>query len=304
MSYSDDLEAALIAASWSAGYGVAVGQDLTAFCDAFQEAAGARELTFSIPLSGVTDTVFNFLGERWDIASALTATYSTATAVQNNHVVLHVNSLTGSGSVVVTGTSLSESTAVPVASDTESITVDATGYYQSDKKWLEITAVTIPGGITAINYDVEAVGYPDGGNTDFRIVGYRLEAYAAGATADFGFTITKVQDDGNKKCSFVVLEDIGVDANGTVQVVDSLRTGADDRSYTPTVGSIWGNNTTFVFKQTDFGTYFTGDQANIEGQTKNEGYIVRLRGEDGAGGGTILQVDFINLWLRISNIIP
>jgi len=57
-----------------------------------------------------------------------------------------------------------------------------------------------------------------------------------------------------------------------------------------------------VFKQTDFGTYFISDEVTFESATKAEGFVVRLRGEDGAGGGNIANVDYITLWLRVALI--
>ncbi len=37
----------------------------------------------------------------------------------------------------------------------------------------------------------------------------------------------------------------------------------------------------------------------FESATKAEGFVVRLRGEDGAGGGAIANVDYVTIWLRV-----
>lgn len=263
-----------------------------------------QDVTFALPLRGVSDAAFNFLGELRTVASGEVGDYATDFPLSNNHLSLQINSLTGSGDITITGTSLSESTAIPITGDTEVLTIDATGRYQTDKKWWEVTNIDIPVGISAIDYDIEVVGYPDFGNTDFRLVGYRVEAYAQGNDPDFGFEIYKVQDNGNKKWELVTLESIGVDANNAGnQIVDSLRAGANDRSYNPSSSDIWLNDTTFVFKQFDFDSYFSNDENKFESSTKNEGIIVSLRGEDGAGGGTITNVDHIQMFLRIGTIL-
>jgi hypothetical protein len=264
----------------------------------------SQDLVFSLPLRGTTDTIFNFIGEFRTVTTGEVGTYATPFAVSNHHVSLLVNSLTGSGDVTITGTSLSETTGLPVPADTEVLTVDAAGRYQTTKKWWEVASVTIPGGISAIDYDIDALGYPDLGNTNFRILGYRIEMYAQGVDPDIGIDMFKVQDDGAGKCTLVPIESIGVDANNAAdQIVDGFRTGGDDRSYNPTVADIWLDDTTFCFKIFDFDTFFTADENIFESSTKDEGFIVRLRGEDGAGGGGISNVDFIQLWLRVGTVL-
>jgi hypothetical protein len=255
-----------------------------------------QEVTWSLPLTGVVDAEFNFLGEFRTITSGEVGDYATDFPAGNNHLGILVNSYTGDGTLRITGTSISESSAVPDVGDTEDITIDATGRYQSSKKWLEVTNIQALGlGITAIDYDVELIGYPDQGNTDFRIAGIRMECFAAGVSARVGFNLWKVQDDGDKKCTLVLIESMGVSETTTEQV-DSKRAGA--RDFTAT-GSIWLNNTNFTFKQTDYDTYFVAGETSFESSTKDEGYILQMRGEDGSGGGTINQVDFVVLFLRI-----
>jgi hypothetical protein len=234
---------------------------------------------YTLPLRGVLGAAFNITGELRTVAAGETGDYATDFAVNNNHAFLLVNSLTGSGTVTITGTSLSESTGVPVASDTETITVDtgAGQYYQSTKKWWEITNIDIPAGISAINYDVGVVGYADFGNTDFKLVGYRIDAPAAGINAEIRLRIIKINDDGSGKASVSDLEDITLDASsGTDQVVDNLRSGGNDRTYNPTVATLWANGSVAVLKQGDFDTYFTSDENVFESSSKDEGFILRI----------------------------
>lgn len=286
------------------GYCVTVDADDGVLDVDIQQAAalpGQRVvMTFNMPLRGVTDTTLNMGGELREVAAAETGDYATDFAVTNHHIYLYVNSLTGSGVVTITGTSSSESTGVPSVADTETITVDAASvYYQSDKKWIEITNIDIPAGISAINYDIGVVGYVDLGNTDFKIIGYRCEATAQGVDADFAFIIKKIQDDGAKKMSIVTLENMAVDCgNGGEQWIDNLRTGGDDRSNTPATAKIWVNNTVLCFKILDFDTYFSSDENHCLCSTAHEGYILRIEGQ----GGGITNVDFVTGFLLLETL--
>ena len=252
-----------------------------------------------LPLRGVTDTEVAWLGELRTVTQSETGDYATDFAVSDHHVYLYINSITGSGDVTITGTSVDESTGVPTGADTEVITVDtASMYYQTSKKWWEVTNIDIPAGITVIDYDVGVVGYADFLNDDFTIVGFRLEAFAQGASADFRFTVYKIQDDGSNKMSIVIMEDVGIlDGDAGNQIIDHLRTGGDERSYNPTVGNIWGDNTVICLKNSDYSTYFSSDENSIEGATKNEGIIIRLLGESGG----LTNVDYITLILYYQN---
>ena len=213
-------------------------------------------------------------GMRDVIVSGLNATDGTDRPVGNNHVMLNVSALTGTGVVVVTGDSVDESDGVVTSADTENITVDATGLYQTDKKWLRTTDITIPGGISGITYAIERLGYWDFSNNDYTVLGYRCEVTPTNAgTITFKIQIYKVQDDGDKKTTCVLMEDIDLDGGGGNYINDTLRSGADDRAYnasTPFKVAI-----PHVIKQTDFNDYFSSDENIIEGSTKHEGiYIV------------------------------
>jgi 3D (Asp-Asp-Asp) domain-containing protein len=248
-----------------------------------------------LPIRGITDTQVDITGTLREVAAGETGDYTTDFSVSNQHLYLYINSITGSGDVTITGTSLSESTTVPVASDTEVITVDtALVYYQSDKKWWEVTNIDIPAGISAIDYDIGVVGYADMHNTAFRILGYRVDMYMQGINPDARLQVLKIKDDGNKQMSLVYVEDIGFDADAAGnQIIDHLRSGADDRSYNPTVGAIVGDNEMLTFKQYDLDTYFTAGENVFLCDQGHEGIIVRILGE----GGGISNVDWGSLMM-------
>jgi len=252
-----------------------------------------RMVSFTFPLRTVIDNQLNITGEFREVTSGETGDYTTDFAVSNNHIYLYINSLTGSGDVTITGTSLAETTAVPVTGDTETITVDTdTVYYQSDKKWWEVTNIDIPAGITGIDYDIGVLGYSDYQNNDFEMLGYRFDMFSQGNSADIKLLIYNVKSTTGKKFELITVENFGADS-GSVgnQIVDGIRTGGDDRSYNPGVAQIWEDNTTLVLKQFDFSTYFTGDE-NIFIGSNAGGVIIRLEGCPSDG---ISNVDFATM---------
>lgn len=254
--------------------------------------------SYTLPLANVTDNQVPLAGTFRTVVSGETGDVLADWAVSNQHVFILINTIATGGQIIITGTALSESTAIPMTDSTEVINIDTTGnqYYQTTKKWWEITNIdTTSGTITGIDYDYGVLGYPDFGNIDFKIVGYRLDAFAQNINADFRLKILKVQDDGNKKVSIVPLEDIGVDSNsGSDQIIDGLRTGGSDRSYDASVSLLWGNNTTITLKQLDFDAYFTNDENNILSSVKDEGYVIMI---EGAPSGGITGVDYVTFML-------
>ncbi len=242
-----------------------------------------KVLPIEFAMKGSLPTPAFVLGMNNTIDTGLTATDATGWPIGNNHLGINVNSITGSGVVVITGDSMSEASAVPSIGDTENITVDATGMYQSNKKWWRVDSVTIPVGISAINYDLDQIGYWDNGNTDFRIVGYRFEVTPTSASLiDFLLHIHKIQDDGSGKMTVAAMEDIQI--SGTTPFVDdNLRTAGNDRSYTG--GQIQTVGIPTIIKQTDFESFFVADENIIEGASKAEGIVVEIAAWD--------NVDFI-----------
>lgn len=233
-------------------------------------------------LKGSLPSPAYLLGVNDIIVTSLFATDSTERVIGNNHLLITVNSLTGSDTVVVTGDKVEEDDGTVTTGATENITVDATGIYQTDAKWWRVTEVNIGGSISAINYNLGRLGYWDHGNKDFRIIGYRMELTPTNVTqADFRLQIYKVQDDGSKKMSIVTIEDISISGT-TAWITDTKRS---TRDYSAASSTQFKVKVPSVLKMTDFDTYFTSDENKIEGASKNEGIIIRIVWDN---------IDFIN----------
>ena len=231
----------------------------------------------SMELTGRTGT-FDAFGTMETHSSGLTANYSTPIRMGNNHSFLKINSITAGGDIIFTGTSLSEISAVPIVGDTETLTIDETTnqYYQTTKKFQKLDSIDISG-VNGINYDFGYVGYLDALNTDFRVLGYRVEMNSSGPNPNAGIIITKIQDDGEGKMSLVTLENIGIKTVGTDEIIDYLRTGDADRSDAPGV-TIWPSGKMQVFKNTDFDDFFTSGENEVRGSTSNSGLWMQVGG--------------------------
>ncbi len=277
-------------------------------------------MVFTSPLSGVTDTQIPLIGVFDTIGTSATGDVATDWSVQDNHVFIKVNSLVTGGDVVITGDSINEETGVVTLADTETITVypsasrpatNVSEYYQTDKKWWVVTNIDVSSGtIASINYNYGRIGYPDMGNRNHRFMGYRLEAYSDGIAPDMRFIWNKVDGQHSKKVMHIhPIEDIGVDSDsGGDQIIDHIRTGADDRSYDSPVTQLWENATTIVFKQLDLNDYWTDNpipghvhQPNvIDGQGSNSGYFIRIEGEPDGGGISNVQYIVLKLYYELS----
>lgn len=226
------------------------------------------ELGVAYSPQGNLPTPIRLFGTTEGLVSGLVASEAVVRELGNQHLHIEVNSLTGSGVVVVAGDSVSEEPGLPIVGDSENVTVDAIGGYQTQKKWWQTTSVTIPAGITAINYDLSNEGYWDYDNRNFTLLGYRMEITPrVGATRSLRLRIIKHQDDGNKKASQRLVEDITID--NQTGITDNLRTGGDDRSLAVTMfGDI---DRQYVLKMGDFDTFYTTDEQFVEAGAKAEG---------------------------------
>jgi hypothetical protein len=257
---------------------------------------GNTQLTMwmsGFPDQSTSPTDFHYTGTNIIEASGLTGNYSTGFGVRNNHLRIFVNSITSGGNIVFTGTSINETTSLAIPNDIEIITLDTSTSqnYQTSKKWLQFDSVEVTGNTVGLNYDLGIIGYSDLNNTNFTITGYRIEARAgsSGGKTDMTFIIEKVQDDGGGKYSIVEIENLTAD-NDTNSVIDNLRTGGFDRSYTMTAGEVWADSTFLVMKQGDFCSFFSSKENIIEATNKDEGIIVRITGDSlGAPSGTDYQ---------------
>lgn len=214
--------------------------------------------------------------------------YTTPFSLTNNHVYLFVNTISkinasASCEFIITGTRLSESTAVPDPY-TETITFEPsfnTGY-QSIAKWYNITSIDASN-ISDINYDIDQLGYVDFLNTDVKITGYRAEILG-----DFNdnnsdirliFLVVKQND---PVTSIYSIEDIEVDGDGGTNgtgVINDYQRGSHpslNRTYNSPSGlPLWPENTHFVLKQSDFDSFFKNNENYIYG-TNNGGLIVKI----------------------------
>lgn len=221
-------------------------------------------------------------------SNVIDLSYTTPFSLTNNHVYLFVNTisrnnLSASCEFIITGTRLSESTAVP-DSYTEIISFEPslnTGY-QSKAKWYNITSIDASN-ISAINYDIDQLGYVDFLNTDVKITGYRAEILG-----DFNdnnsdirliFLVVKQND---PVTSIYSIEDIEVDGNGGTNlsgVIHDYQRVSDpsfNRLYNSPSGlPLWPPNRHFVLKQTDFDSFFTNNENYIYG-SNNGGLIVKI----------------------------
>jgi len=253
-------------------------------------------LSYNSPLTGIVDDSFPIVGELDTLEAGLTGDYSTQVSYGNEHVGLVINSITGSGNVTITGTSIVEEDGIPTTGDTESFLIDSVASYQSPKKWLEVDSVVFAAGITAIDYDLVVLGYLDLSNNDFVVAGYRADIRSQSNTADVSIEIIKVKELADNKYELIYLEQYGIDSsNGGGGIVDGVRTGGDDRSHT--FGSTaFPNNRMFSVKQGDFYPYF-GEECRCLGANKGEGIIIRLAGTPFGTG--ITGIDTINLGIAI-----
>lgn len=230
----------------------------------------------------VTPTTSNYFltGDYTTVTTGLTGSYTPGSVQwwRISHFFMTVNSLTGSGVVSVTGNRI-RSDGVYEVGYTEQMLVDVGGgqQYQTLTNFAEITQVTIPGGITSINYDIGHTRYWDQGEQAFQILGFRMEIRGQNQNTDVRLRIRKIQSTSSSnanKFSVVTLEDVLVDSgSGTGSHIDNLRSGPSDRSFT--IGSSFFNtNEPYTIKYLDYPTYF-GDTSIIRSQ-REEGILIDL----------------------------
>lgn len=262
-------------------------------------------VNYELPLSGITDTELYFVGNTDVVSTGETTNYTTAFSAHSEKVYIIVNTLTGSGTITITGTSLDPDSMVPTTSDTETITIDTGGgqEYKSDKTWNLVSLIDI-GGMT-INYDVGHICYVTGIGRNFTLDKYRICLRSQGVVCDIRYTMYKIKDDGDKKMSIQIIEDRAIEsdttaANGTY---DLIRTGADDR--TDIIGAaprIFENNNNFYFRATDLTSYWTSQGDALRNTFTNdsstsEGLQVYIQGYPTGGQSNIDSIQMMNEYL-------
>jgi len=257
-----------------------------------------KTIEFSIPVTGVVDTIFNFLGEDRTHSAGETGDYSTIFGLQNQHCSLKINSITGSGTVTFTGTSITEASGTVTTGDTEVLNITTANELQTSKKWLEMTSIVFSVGVTAIDYDIEILGYIDMGNSSWELLGYRADLRTSGNASDFALILTKIQDNGNGVHSHVVIEDYGHDSTASNGKFFDNKRNIRDATLTSNLAP---NDAMICYKCLDFSTYFSSDE-NIFDGSKNEGLIIHCEGRDAIGAiSGISQIDYLTLTLYYTN---
>lgn len=115
----------------------------------------------------------------------------------HSHWVLDVSAYSG-GTVplTITGTSVDESSGATTGSDTEVISITATGFYQSTKSWIDASVMSVTGS-DSVTTDIIRTTYWDRGNLTFGVNGLRLEWTPSIAAWTMDFSILMVNDDGS-----------------------------------------------------------------------------------------------------------
>ena len=233
------------------------------------------EISFIASLKGTAPNPYYVFGSEFVHEKALTETDNEIRNCSGNRVCLTVNSLTGSGDVIISGTYVDCISNCPIEG-TETITVD-TGEgqnYISTYRFIKTTAVTIPNNISAIDYDISTIGMYNRQSTNIEILGLRCETLrASGKSQSIRIRLWKLKDDGNKKLTKVPLEDILIDTSG---ITDNMP--QENRTTVRTASSSFFEDNQYVlFDTADYSTYFVNAENGINSHNyPSEGYIMRL----------------------------
>ena len=248
-------------------------------------------VAYSRSLTGVADSRFMLAGEKYTEASGQTGNYTTDFAATGSKIEILVNSISVGGIITITGIKKDKTTGIP-SNATEDIIIDTTANqsYLTFNNWDVITDISLGIGISGINYDIIVSGFQTGLETNFVLVGYSLEFMTQSDSSDINIKIETFKRGSGNKIEYKIIEDIGFDSNSaTNQIIDNLRTGADDRSLNSTLARLFPNNRNMVFDMADFNNYFNaGENVMLNG----EGFRIEL---SGAPSGTITNID----WLQI-----
>ena len=245
-------------------------------------------ITLSTNLSADLTSPYNIGGTLTNITTnQITTIYNTPFAPGNNHLLLTINFLSVSERVAsvtatIRGTVVNETTGVPstVIEEIYLTSINSASTSKTLNKWYHISQIEFSsdsGSINSIDYNIDILGYIDFSKTNVTIKGYRLEVLgnADNSTSDIGIRLIKISQSG----SATDIENISVDGNGgsgTGEIVDSLRTGLNDRGYImPSDSDIWPPNTNFVLSSRNFDSFFNNNENVIVG-TNNEGLIIQL----------------------------
>lgn len=181
------------------------------------DSPGLVELALTIPgggfslgrMSPTADGEIAILG--WNVKTDAAAALSSASPLTigepayHTHVVIDVSGASGLPFTVrVTGTSFDESTGASTPADTEDLTIAANGYYQTSKSWLDAVEISIVEASKSCTLDVYRNTYWDRGNTNFSLLGCRMEWTPDETAWSLRLMFWHVQSDG----SMVAVDDV------------------------------------------------------------------------------------------------
>lgn len=233
------------------------------------------EISFSVKPEKKSLEPYYIMGFEYVHTEGLTKTDITTRNFAGHRVCITVNSLTGSGDVVISGTYVDDTSNCPTIG-TETITIDIgdSQHYSSTHRFMEVTSIAIPNSITSINYDLITLGVYNKQTTNVELIGMRTEvSKASGKTQSLRIRLWKTQDDGSNKFSKIALEDVIIDTKG---ITDNMVQG--NRASIRTISaSLFDDDQPVLFNSADYTTYFTNGESSVDSRAKPmEGFIIRL----------------------------
>ena len=138
--------------------------------------------------------------EQTDTAQALDSStpFTVAELGYHSHFAIDVSSAVGLPFTMrATGRSVDEASGTETPGDTEDIEVDANGFYQTSKSWIDDPQLSIVEASKSCTCDVFRLSYWDRGNRDFDLTGCRAEWTPDSANWSFTITVQHLQDDGS-----------------------------------------------------------------------------------------------------------
>lgn len=141
----------------------------------------------------------------WNIQTATAENLTSASPVDmgeeafHSHAVIDVSAVSGEPFTIrITGRSIDEVTGAETAADTEDINITANGFYQSSKSWLDDVQFSIVEAAKSCTVDIFRTTYWDRGNSDFKIIGARMEWVPGVFTWSINLHFHKINNDGSE----------------------------------------------------------------------------------------------------------
>ncbi len=238
------------------------------------------------------------------LATSLTGSTSTDYSCNGMQLGILVNSISDSGTIVVTGTSINEHNGTFNVGDTEtiSISIKAGQRYRTIRRWVEITNVSVAD-ITTINYDLYVQGVQQLQGQWFELLGYSLDVVSSAIGADLRFKILKSNQLVNLIEKLETVEDIGiVSGSSGNQIVDNVSGGT--RTLNPAISQILDSGEMFHLEMRNFKDLpetIYGQIYNIDGHT-GSGFQILLTGQVASVPTNIKYAKLI-LFVKIKSLL-